>query len=69
MTDNPEFITYLDEEGQRHIFHAAGTHIFRDGTFWCPNCGHRPLSPKHRELLARYIENAEHETYQTEVVR
>lgn len=58
-----EFISYIDEEGYRHLFHLPGTRIFRDGTFWCPHCGPRRLSSNHRKVLARYIENAEQETY------
>lgn len=70
MTEtNFEFISYV-EDGQRYFFHAAGTRIFRDGTYYCPECRrHRPLSPKHRKLLARYIETAEHEAYRPEACR
>jgi hypothetical protein len=62
---NSEFISYI-EAGQLYLFHSRGMRIFRDGTFWCPECGHRPLSPKHQKLLAGYIKNAKYENYQPE---
>jgi hypothetical protein len=67
--NNPNWIHYPDEEGLRHFFYSPRVRIFRDGTLYSPRWGHRPLSPKHRKLLARYIENTEHETYQPEVCR
>jgi hypothetical protein len=67
--NNPEFITYTDQEGFRLIYRLPGTRIFGDGTYHCPQGGHRPMPPHHRKALAWYIKNARQKHYEGDLHR
>jgi len=64
--NNPEFISYTDEEGLRLLFHSPGTKILGDETYQCPDCGDGSLSPRHRKALRSYVEKARRNTSEQE---